>query len=122
MKTRAHGSPMDGITLALTVPDGTQNGIPTTYGAGGLIVVPVTDRVTAADLTNPAKATPQGLKAGQASCFLPGISVTLKVTIDAAVAEGGKVYKAADGSFNGANTGTFMGWKVNGFLAVKANA
>lgn len=122
MKTRAHGSPDSGITVPLTLPNGTLNGIPTVYGAGGLIVIPVTDRVTADDLTNPAKAVPQGLKAGQASAFLPGISVTLRVTIDAGVAEGGKVYKANDGTFNGTNTGVFMGWKVNGLLAVRANS
>lgn len=122
MKTRAHGAPDDGITLPLTMPAGTTNGIPTTYGAGGLIVVPVTDRVTADDLANATKAPPQGLKAGQASCYLVGVPLVLQnITIDAAVSEGGKVYKAADGTFNGVNTGVFIGWKVNGKLALRAS-
>lgn len=122
MKTRAHGAPEDGITLPLNMPAGTTNGIPTTYRAGGLVVVPVTDRVTAEDLTNTNKATPQGLKAGQASCYLVGVPLVLQnIPIDVAVAEGGKVYKAADGTFNGVNTGTFVGWKVNGKLALRAS-
>ena len=122
MKTRSHGSPDQGITLPLTMPDGTQEGVPSPYGDGGLIVVPVTGRVADDDLKNPAKAPPQGLKAGQASCYLVGVPLVLQnITIDAAVTEGGKVYKAADGTFSGVNTGVFIGWKVNGKLALRAS-
>ncbi|WP_339096198.1 hypothetical protein WDJ50_02595 [Deinococcus sp. VB142] len=121
MKTRAHGSPDQGITLPLTMPEGTQEGIPATYGDGGLVVVPVTARVTADDLKNPAKNPPQGLRAGQASCYLAGVQLVLSVKIAATVAEGGKVYKQPDGTFSEAAGGTFVGWKVNGKLALRAS-
>ena len=121
MKTRAHGSPDQGITLPLTMPDGTQEGIPASYGDGGLVVVPITPRVSAADLKDPGKITPQGLRAGQASCYLAGVQLVLNVPIDAGVAEGGKVYKQPDGKFSSTNTGMFVGWKVNGKLALRAS-
>ncbi|WP_412027912.1 hypothetical protein [Deinococcus yunweiensis] len=116
------GAPDAGIAVALTVPDGTLEGVPATYGAGGLLIIPLTKRVTAADLTNPALANPQGLRAGQASCLLLGVPLTIRATIDAAVAEGGKVYLQANGTYNGTNTGLFVGWKVNGKLALRANS
>lgn len=121
MKTRAHGSPDQGITLPLTMPEGTQEGIPATYGDGGLVVVPVTGRVSADDLKNPAKNPPQGLRAGQASCYLAGVQLVLGVKIAATVAEGGKVYKQPDGTFSEAAGGVFVGWKVNGKLALRAS-
>lgn len=121
MKTRAHGSPDQGITLPLTISEGAQEGIPMPYGNGGLIVVPVTARVTADDLKNPAKAPPQGLRAGQASCYLVGVQLVLSVPIDAAVTEGAKVYKQADGTFTDAAGGTLVGWKVGGKLALRAS-
>ncbi|MDL2342570.1 MULTISPECIES: hypothetical protein [Deinococcus] len=122
MKTRAHGSPMDGITLPLAVPANTREGHPVAIGNAGLLGVAVTARVTADDLNNPARVTPQGLVAGQASVFLPGIAVTLRVDLPAALAQGAKVYQQPDGTYSDVNTGVFVGWKVNGLLAVRANA
>ncbi|MBB5234465.1 hypothetical protein [Deinococcus budaensis] len=122
MDTRAHGSPQDGITLPLAVPANARKGHPIAIGTGGLIGVLITDRITADDLKNPAKANPQGLVAGQASVFLPGISITLRVNLPAALAQGAKVYLQPDGSYSDLNTGVNVGWKVNGLLAVRANS
>ncbi|SEI67168.1 hypothetical protein SAMN04488058_101301 [Deinococcus reticulitermitis] len=120
MKTRAHGSPDQGITLPLTVPEGAQEGIPMPYGSGGLIVVPVTARVTEADLKNPAKSLPQGLRAGQASCYLVGVQLVLSVPLPDGIPEGG-VVAVQEGAFSDPAMGTIVGWKVNGKLALRSS-
>ena len=104
------GSPR-GLSLALPVPDGTLNGIPTALGTGKLLVVPETDRVTAA--LRALGNAPQGLPDGYASCFIPGVSQVLDLGVmPAGVVAFDKLYLSAARVLTTTNTDTFVGWAI----------
>lgn len=62
-----------GLKLKLPVPEGTREGVPTRVGQ--MLVLPTTPRVTA-ELRRSGLA-PQGLREGEASCVLLGLTVLL---------------------------------------------
>lgn len=110
-----------GLRLALPVPATAQNGRPLTLGADGLLVIPMTDRVTP-DLRKLGKA-PQGLRDGQASCYVPGVGQVLDLgAVPAAHPLFSKLYLSAAGALTATNTDTFVGWLFPGNLvAIRGN-
>ena len=100
-----------GLSLALPVPEGTKNGVPTTLGTSKLLVVPQTDRATA-ELRKLGRV-PQGLENGQATCFIPGVSMVLELgTIPNGVVAFDKLYLSAANVLTTTNTDTFVGWAI----------
>lgn len=76
MKNRLTFAPDgQGLKFKLPVPEGTIEGVPTYVG--DLFVIPTTPRVTA-ELRRTGLA-PQGLRDGEASCFIPGVGILLRV-------------------------------------------
>lgn len=100
-----------GLSLALPVPEGTKNGVPTTLGTSKLLVVPQTDRVTA-ELRKLGRA-PQGLENGQATCFIPGVSMVLDLgAMPSGVVAFDKLYLSAANVLTTTTTDTFVGWAI----------
>ncbi len=77
-------------------------------GTGGLIGWALTNRVTQADIDDFNKVTPQGLKDGEASFELVGVSTAVKLTVNAAIAQWAPVYRTPTGLFSPTDTGNTM--------------
>ncbi|RJF74456.1 hypothetical protein D3875_04035 [Deinococcus cavernae] len=105
-----------GLKLKLPVPDGTLEGVPTYVG--DLFVIPTTPRATP-ELRRTV-GVPQGLRDGEASCFIPGVGTLLRVgagTPLGALFEGAtpgqKVYRTAAGVLDDVGTEReFLGWVI----------
>jgi hypothetical protein len=95
------------ISVAVAVPAGTVAGRVIPIGPDGLFGYTLTPETTQADLDNFSKATPQGLKAGQASVELIGISLAVNLTVALAPVLGDRIYRVrADGTYTtAADTG-----------------
>ncbi|NTX99318.1 hypothetical protein [Deinococcus sp. JMULE3] len=101
----------EGLKIALPLPLIATNGIPTTYGPSGLRVIPQTDVATAALRT--LGKVPQGLKNGEASCILPGITLVLDLgTLPPGTQGGQGIYRAADGDLTLTATSDFIGYAL----------
>lgn len=101
----------EGLKIKLPLAATAKNGIPTTYGPSGLRVIPLTDVVTAT-LRTLGKA-PQGLKNGEASCILPGITIVLDLgTLPAGVQGGQAIYREPDGDLTLTETSDFIGYAL----------
>ncbi|GGL18403.1 hypothetical protein [Deinococcus radiotolerans] len=112
MKNRVYAAETgEGLKIKLPLPTTAQNGIPTTYGPSGLRVVPQTDVATAA--LRAVGKVPQGLKDGEASCVLPGITMVLDLgTLPAGVAGGQAIYREPDGDLTLTATADFVGYAL----------
>lgn len=124
MKNRKHWANTGGaVTLPLAVAAGTVSGDLVALGTDGLYGHATTDAVTATMVTK--GTNPQGLAAGQASVFLPGIVVTIGVSSTSltAVANFGKVYLKPDKTYAATAAGnTFIGYKLDPTtIALRAN-
>ncbi|MBZ9715498.1 hypothetical protein [Deinococcus multiflagellatus] len=98
-----------GLAIALPVPDGTVSGRPTTIGPAGdpVLVVPFTERQTPAQR---ALGWGQGLKDGEASCYVPGFGQILDLgAMPAGVVIGQKVYLSAAGMLTTTTTDLYVG-------------
>ncbi|MXV20280.1 hypothetical protein [Deinococcus xianganensis] len=101
----------EGLKIALPLPATAANGIPTTYGPSGLRVIPQTDVATAA--LRALGKVPQGLKNGEASCVLPGITVVLDLgTLPPGTQGGQAIYREPDGDLTLSATGDFIGYAL----------
>lgn len=101
------------ISVPGQVPEGTQSGDVVLLGSDGLIGYALTDRVSQADLDDLSKVVPQGLKAGEASLELVGISLSVNLPVDGPVAQWAAVYRAPDGTYTGdAPSGTKIGYAL----------
>lgn len=102
------------VTLALPVPAGTKSGEVVKLGAAGFYGIAETD-VVSPDQAKTGKH-PQGLIEGQASVYLPGITLTVSAPAAdlAAVADFAKVdYDAAAKKFIAAAGAAFVGYRIN---------
>jgi len=115
MKNKKHHAYTGGsVTLALPVPAGTKSGEVVKLGAAGFYGIAETD-VVSAEQAKTGKH-PQGLIEGQASVYLPGITLTVGVPAAdiAAVPAFGKVdYDAATKKYVAAAGAAFVGYKIN---------
>jgi hypothetical protein len=95
------------IGVAVPVPAGTVQGAVIPIGPDGLFGYTLTPETTQADLDNFSKTTPQGLKAGQASVELIGVSLAVNLVIALATVLGDRIYRVrADGTYTtAADTG-----------------
>ncbi|KQR37735.1 hypothetical protein [Deinococcus sp. Leaf326] len=91
-----------GLKLKLPVPEGTLEGVPTRVG--DLLVLPTTPRATAA--LRQTTGVPQGLRNGEASCDIPGLTHLL------ATGPGTELGVLFDGATPGQKV-----YRVNGALA-----
>lgn len=69
----SHGA----LQLPLPVPETARAGVPLELGSAGLRVVPMTDRATPEIIASGRAA--QGLKSGEASCILLGITTAVNL-------------------------------------------
>lgn len=100
-----------GLKLKLPLPAGAKIGVPVVVGPGGMIAVPFTDRVTP-ELRAAGKA-PQGLRNGEASCFIPGLGLVIDLgPMPAGVVTGQKLYLSAAGALTTLNTDTYVGYAI----------
>lgn len=101
----------EGLKIALALPATAANGIPTTYGPSGLRVIPQTDVATAA--LRALGKVPQGLKNGEASCVLPGITLVLDLgTLPPGTQGGQAIYREPDGDLILDAIGDFIGYAL----------
>lgn len=124
MRNKKHHAYTGGsVTLALPVPAGTKSGEIVKLGNAGFYGIAETD-VVSADQAKTGKH-PQGLIEGQASVFLPGISLTVSAPPAdiAAVADFAKVdWDAANKKYIAAAGATFVGYRLNATtVALRAN-
>lgn len=115
MKNKKHHAYTGGsVTLALSVPAGTKSGEIVKLGAAGFYGIAETDVVS----TEQAKTGkhPQGLVEGQASVYLPGITLTVSVPAAdlSAVTDFAKVdYDTATKKYVAATGAAFVGYRLN---------
>lgn len=101
----------EGLKIKLSLPATASNGVPTTYGSSGLRVVPQTDVATAA--LRAVGKVPQGLKDGEASVVIPGITMVLDLGALPAGTQGGDaIYSEPDGDLTRTPTADFIGYAL----------
>lgn len=100
----------EGLKIALALPLAALNGVPITYGPSGLRVIPQTDVATAA--LRAIGKVPQGLKNGEASCVLPGISLVLDLGTLPPGTQGGQAIYRIDDELTLTDTGDFIGYAL----------
>lgn len=100
----------EGLKIKLALPPTALNGVPTTYGPSGLRVIPQTDVATAA--LRAIGKVPQGLKNGEASCVLPGISLVLDLGTLPPGTQGGQAIYRTDDELTLTDTGDFIGYAL----------
>ena len=100
----------EGLKIALALPLTALNGVPITYGPSGLRVIPQTDVATAA--LRAIGKVPQGLKNGEASCVLPGISLVLDLGTLPPGTQGGPAIYRIDDELTLTDTGDFIGYAL----------
>lgn len=91
------------LTIAVPVPVGTNAGAVVAVGTGGLRGFVQTNRATSALRATGEVA--QGLKDGEASVSMLGISLIVVLTLATVAAQFAPIYLAADGSYTNVVTG-----------------
>lgn len=100
------------ISIPASVAVGTLAGQVVPIGADGLHGLTLTDRVTTAQLNDYSRNLPQGLKNGEASVELIGISTSVRLTVAGTAALGARVYRNAGGTYDLVNTGAAIGYAL----------